>query len=75
MKTQPRSKGGLPDLYEDPGGEIYLCKLCPGLEPFGNKAGWDLHMQYVHGVITDISPGLVPPTFANTSPDSFVPIR
>jgi hypothetical protein len=66
----------LPDLYEDPGGEVYTCKLCPGLDPFGTKQGWDLHMQYVHGVITDVTPGIVPPTFANTSPDPFTaPIR
>jgi hypothetical protein len=75
MKTQPRSKGGLPDLYEDPGGEIYTCKLCPGLDPFGNKEGWSLHMQYVHGVITDFTPGIAPAMFANTSPEPFAGVR
>lgn len=71
MKTQPRDKGGLPDLYEDPGGEVYRCQLCPGLDPFGTKDGWDLHMMHVHGVITNTQPGVVPPMFANTSPDPF----
>jgi hypothetical protein len=76
MKTQPRDKGGLPDLYEDPGGEVYRCNLCPGLDPFGTKAGWDMHMQHVHGMVVDPSPGVVPPLFANTSPDPFTnPIR
>lgn len=76
MKTQPRDKGGLPDLYEDPGGEIYACKLCPGTDPFPTKEGWDLHRFHVHGEVGGINPGIAPPMFANTSPDPFTsPIR